>query len=134
DEHEQLGAELTGQVRTGRRDAETTPTRQTPQEQAEKGWIYLTGVVTEPGTNAASNKGAVWIGPGGTYTKTFNNAGEDLILIIWAPMLRGSTPNKPLITLDSSTRTHEPRALRGLLSRSQHERPRHEHRWRSTPR
>ena len=33
------------------------------------------------------NKGAVWIGPGGTYTKPFNNAGEDLILIIWAPVL-----------------------------------------------
>ena len=51
----------------------------------------LTSVVTEPGTNAFSNKGAVWIGPGGTYTKTFN-AGEDLILIIWAPTLCGSTP------------------------------------------
>jgi hypothetical protein len=42
----------------------------------------LTGVVTIPGTNVAFNKGAVWIGPGGTYRKTFNNADEDLILII----------------------------------------------------
>jgi hypothetical protein len=58
DEHEQLGlgAEPIGQVRAGRRDV-------------EEGWIYLTGVVTEPGPNAVSNKGAVWIGPGGTYTK-----------------------------------------------------------------
>ena len=90
DEHEQLGlgAEPTGQVRAGRRDA-------------EEGWIYLTGVVTEPGPNAASNKGAVWIGPGGTYTKTFNNAGEDLILIIWAPMLRGLTLIRPSSRLTS---------------------------------
>jgi hypothetical protein len=66
---------------------------------AEKGWIYLTGVVTEPCTNALSNKGAVWIGPGGTYTKTFiNNAGEDLIC---APMLRVSTITSPSLRLTS---------------------------------
>jgi hypothetical protein len=64
--------------------------------------IYLTGVVTELGANAVFNKGAVWVGPGGTYTKTFTNyAGEDLILIIWAPMLRGSTPTSPSSRLTS---------------------------------
>src|SRR2546421_1228211 len=49
---------------------------------AEKCWICLTDMVTEPSTNAVSNKDAVWIGPGGIYTKTFTNAGEDLTLIV----------------------------------------------------
>jgi hypothetical protein len=59
-------------------------------------------MVTKPGTNVVSNKGAVWIGPGGTYTTTINNAGEDLILIIWAPVLRGSTLTSPSSRLASS--------------------------------
>jgi hypothetical protein len=80
-------------------------------------------MVTEPGTNAVSNKGAVWIGPGGTYTKTFNNAREDPILIIWAPMLRGSTLTSP-----SSLFTSPPAHMN-------HERfVDHEHRRRSIPR
>jgi hypothetical protein len=69
----------------------------------------LTGVVAEPGTNAFSNKGAVWIGPGGTYTKTFNNASEDLIFIIWAPTLRGSMLTSPSshLTSPSAHMNHE---------------------------
>jgi hypothetical protein len=58
-------------------------------------------MVTEPGINVVSNKGTVWIGLSDTYTKPFNNAGEDLILIIWAPMLRGSTPTSPSSHLTS---------------------------------
>jgi hypothetical protein len=74
--------------------------------------------MTEPSVNAVCNKGAVWIGPGGTYTKTFtNNAGEDPILITWAPMLRGLTLTSPLSRLTSPP-VHEPRALRGRLLRS----------------
>jgi len=48
-----------------------------------------------------SNNGAVWIGPGGAYTNTFtNDAGEDLILVIWGPDASWINADQPLVTMD----------------------------------
>lgn len=53
------------------------------------------------GSNAVADNGAVWIGAGGAYTNTFtNNAGEDLILVVWGPDASWVNANKPLVTLD----------------------------------
>src|SRR5256714_8961716 len=52
-------------------------------------------------TNAMSNNGAVWIGPGDAYTNTFtNNAGEHLILVIWGPDASWVNADHPLVTMD----------------------------------
>jgi len=53
-----------------------------------------------PGLNGLVASATAWIGTGGDYTNTFtNNAGEDLILIIWGPAGSWVNVNEPLITL-----------------------------------
>jgi len=53
-----------------------------------------------PGLNAVTSDGTAWMGSEGAYTNNFtNNAGEDLILIIWGPAGSWVNVNEPLITL-----------------------------------
>jgi hypothetical protein len=55
----------------------------------------------QTGANAASDNGGVWLGGGGAYTNTYtNNAGEDLILVIWGPDASWVNANQPLVTVD----------------------------------
>ena len=60
----------------------------------------LSTVSCLPGLNAVAAGASAWIGSDGAYTNTFtNNAGEDLILVVWGP--QGSWVNvaAPLITM-----------------------------------
>lgn len=55
----------------------------------------------QTGVNAVSNNGGVWLGGGGAYTNTYqNNAGEDLIIVIWGPDASWVNAHQPLITVD----------------------------------
>jgi len=61
----------------------------------------LSSLGCQTGTNAASDNGGVWLGGGGAYTNTFtNNAGDDLVLVVWGPDASWVNANKPLITVD----------------------------------
>jgi hypothetical protein len=56
-----------------------------------------------PGVNAKSSAGGVWIGGGGPYTNNFqNNAGQDLILVVWEKgqgyLVNANNANTALIT------------------------------------
>lgn len=56
--------------------------------------------LTNTGTNAATNNGAVWLGGDGPYVNDFiNSSGQELILVLWG--VAGSWVNavKPLITV-----------------------------------
>jgi hypothetical protein len=53
------------------------------------------------GINTIFNNGTAWIGPDGTYINIFtNNAGEDLILIIWGPDAFWVNTDQPLVTIN----------------------------------
>jgi hypothetical protein len=55
--------------------------------------------LTNTGTNSATNNGQAWLGADGPYVNDFtNNAGEDIVLVVWGS--QGSWVNavKPLIT------------------------------------
>lgn len=61
----------------------------------------LSGLHVLTGVNAVSDNGGVWIGSGGAYTNTFvNDAGEDLIVVIWGPDASWVNVNQPLVTID----------------------------------
>jgi len=60
----------------------------------------LTSLSVLPGLNAVAAGASAWIGTGGAYTNTFtNNAGEDLIVVIWGPAGSWVNVNVPLVTL-----------------------------------
>jgi len=52
------------------------------------------------GINALSQAGGVWIGTDGPYTNTFyNEAGQNIILVIWGPAASWINVQQPLITV-----------------------------------
>jgi len=60
----------------------------------------LTSLSVLSGLNAVATGASAWIGTDGPYTNTFtNNAGEDIILVIWGPAGSWVNVNVPLITL-----------------------------------
>jgi len=68
----------------------------------------LTELSVLAGTNAAESGASAWIGSDGSYTNTFsNNAGEDLILVIWGPAGSWVNVNVPLITLSLPSGANE---------------------------